>query len=125
MDFVQSAKFLRSEEGKDFIYLIDNLGKLKIIFPKMIRIKGFKHMFNDIDRNAFAAIYIQNIRTFERITALIPGNIVKQINNGSLWNEDKDKDIIFFSIYIDDTFKYICPESGVCIALGQYTKQII
>jgi len=126
MDFLQSAKFLISEEGKNFIYLIDNLGKLKIISPEMIRIEGFKNTFNDIDINAFASTYIQNTRTFESFLALIPENIVKQINNGSLWNEDLDlhEDISIFSIYIDDTFKHICPQSGFCIAVGQYTKQI-
>ena len=124
---------LETKYSQDFIYLIDNLGRVQKISPSKIRIIGFKNSFTNIDMNAFTISYIQNIRTSNLLIALITGNLVTEINNGSLWNEEEDGDVSFFTIVpyndistsaLENIFKTICPESSVCIALGQHTKQI-
>ena len=120
-------EFLQYEKSQNYIYLIDMLGRVETISPRYIRIHGIKNSFTLPEENSFAATYVENIRDKSRFFTLIPKNLVTQIDNGTLWgdiDQDLDQDILIFTTNINNEFISKCTDSGLCIALGQYTKQI-
>ena len=121
-------EFLKSENSENYIYLIDPiLDRAETIPPRYIRIRGIKNSFTLKKENSFAATYVENIRDKSRFFALIPKNLVTQIDNGTLWgdiDQDLDQNILIFTTIINNEFISKCTDSGLCIALGQYTKQI-
>lgn len=131
--------------NSDFI-LINCLDEWISVDPSTIQIDNFK--FPNIEDDNFAVCLIED-ENGNKGVALLPGKIVKQINNGSLTRSNKSHR---FRMYNDDTidsakfspateqiFKNyaenisknraaflnsICSDSGVCMAFGRQTKRI-
>ena len=134
--------------NSDFI-LINCLDEWISVDPSTIQIDNFN--FPNIADDNFAVCLIED-ENGNKGVALLPGKIVKKINNGSLTRSNKSHRFI---MYEDDTInkedsakfspateqifksyatnipkqrgiflKSICSDSGVCMAFGRQTKRI-
>ena len=130
--------------NSDFI-LINFLDEWISVDPRTIQIDNFK--FPNIEDDNFAVCLIEDENDNKGV-ALLPGKIVKQINNGSLrsttshrfrmYDDDQEISAKFspateqiFKNYADNISKNravflnrICSDSGVCMAFGKQTKRI-
>ena len=125
--------------------LINFLDEWISVDPRTIQIDNFK--FPNIEDTHFATFLIED-KNGNKGIALLPGKIVKQINNGSLRSNtshrfrmyDDDQEVsakfspateIIFKNYAENISKHratflssICSDSGVCMAFGRQTKRI-
>ena len=129
--------------NEDTIYLIFTDGKLENVEPDSIRIIGFKQTYKDLPNGSLFACSLKGG------VALIPKRIIKKINTGKLWSDDKrdvrkfiisDSSNSFSPIKVPrSTFQKgikriseerskllhsICPDSRFCLAFGKERKKI-
>jgi len=129
--------------NEDTIYLIFTDGKLENVEPDSIRIIGFKQTYKDLPNGSLFACSLKGG------VALIPKRIIKKINTGKLWSDDKrdvrkfiisDSSNSFSPIKVPrSTFQKgikriseerskllhsICPDSKFCLAFGKERKKI-
>ena len=125
--------------NEDTIYLIFTDGKLENVEPDSIRIIGFKQTYKDLPNGSLFAC------SFKGGVALIPKRIIKKINTGKLWSDDKgdvrkfiisdssnsfspkrilQKGIKKISEERSKLLNSICPDSTFCLAFGKERKKI-